>query len=168
MQARDASVAQLMEELQQLRTALSKSGEEKDSDISKKKTERDHHGKVKGGGTAKDKDKLSLSRKNSRTPPLDPSANGSPSVSTVDVGTQVEGAEQGVELQEVIGEYTARIGQIRDLHAAEIMDMENRHIAESESLKKENQRLEQECDTLKDSINKLRPIQVRPHPLQYA
>ncbi|MCJ8735508.1 hypothetical protein PDJAM_G00247820 [Pangasius djambal] len=73
---------------------------------------------------------------------------------------QVEGAELGAELEEVINEYTERIGQIRELHAAEIMDMENRHIAESESLKKENQRLEQECDMLRDGINKLRPIQV--------
>ncbi|XP_053542009.1 A-kinase anchor protein 9 isoform X11 [Ictalurus punctatus] len=167
IQVRDATIAQLMEEIQQLRTALTKSGEEKDLASSKKKTGRDHHGKVKGGSTAKDKQ--SLSRKNSTTPPLTPSANGSTSVSTVDVGTQVEGegpgAELGAELEEVIGEYTERIGQIRDLHAAEIMDMENRHIAESESLKKENQRLEQECDTLRDSINKLRPIQVvRPDP----
>ncbi|KAB5565250.1 hypothetical protein PHYPO_G00238950 [Pangasianodon hypophthalmus] len=159
IQARDASIAQLMEELQQLRTALTKS-EEKDLASSKKKTGRDHHGKVKGGSTARDKDRQSLSRKNSSTPPLAPSANGSPGVSTVDVGTQVEGAELGAELEEVIGEYTERIGQIRELHAAEIMDMENRHIAESESLKKENQRLEQECNMLRDSINKLRPIQV--------
>ncbi|XP_053496852.1 A-kinase anchor protein 9 isoform X5 [Ictalurus furcatus] len=167
IQVRDATIAQLMEEIQQLRTALTKSGEEKDLASSKKKTGRDHTGKVKGGSTAKDKQ--SLSTKNSTTPPLTPSANGSTSVSTVDVGTQVEGAgpavELGAELEEVIGEYTERIGQIRDLHAAEIMDMENRHIAESESLKKENQRLEQECDTLRDSINKLRPIQVvRPDP----
>ncbi|MCI4381391.1 hypothetical protein PGIGA_G00251020 [Pangasianodon gigas] len=159
IQARDGSIAQLMEELQQLHTALTKS-EEKDLASSKKKTGRDHHGKVKGGSTARDKDRQSLSRKNSNTPPLAPSANGSPSVSTVDVGTQVEGVELGAELEEVIGEYTERIGQIRELHAAEIMDMENRHIAESESLKKENQRLEQECNMLRDSINKLRPIQV--------
>lgn len=168
LQARDTSIAQLMEELQQLRTALTKSGEEKDLASSKKKTGRDHHGKVKGGSTAKDKDRQSLSRKNSSTPPLSPSANGSPSVSTVDIGTQVEGVELGAELEEVIGEYTERIGQIRELHAAEIMDMENRHIAESETLKKENQRLEQECDTLRDSINKLRPVQVRLHPLDYV
>lgn len=154
-----------MEEHQQLRTALTKLGEEKDSASSKKKTGRDHHGKVKGGSTAKDKDKQSLSRKNSSTPPLAPSDNGSLSVSTVNVGTQAEGMEQEAELEEVIGEYGARIRQIRELHAAEIMDMENRHIAESESLKKENQRLEQECDTLRDSINKLRPIQVRLLPL---
>lgn len=156
-----------MEELQQHRTALTKSGEEKDLASSKKKTGRDHHGKVKGGSSAKDKDKESLSRKNSTTSLLTPSADGSISVFTVDVGTQVEEAELGTELEEVIGEYTERIGQIRELHAAEIMDMENRHIAESESLKKENQRLEQECRTLRDNINKLRPIQVRLLLLNY-
>lgn len=153
-----------MEELQQLQTALTKSGEEKDLVSSKKKSGRDHHGKVKSGSTAKDKEKQSLSRKNSSVPPLVFSANGSLRMSTVDVGIQVEGVELGTELDEVIGEYTARIGQIRELHAAEIMDMENRHIAESESLKKENQRLELECDTLRDSINKVCPIQVRLHP----
>lgn len=157
-----------MEELQQLRAALTTiSGEEKDFSSSKKKTGRDHHGKVKGGSTVKDKDKQSFSRKNSSASPSFPSANGSPSMSTVDVGTQVVGEDLGAELEEVIGEYTARIEQIRELHAAEIMDMENRHIAESESLKKESQRLEQECDTLRDAINKLRPIQVRLHPLDY-
>ncbi|XP_053368918.1 A-kinase anchor protein 9 isoform X3 [Clarias gariepinus] len=164
IQARDTSIAQLMEEIQQLRTALFKSGEEKDLSSSKKKPGREHHGKVKGGNAAKDKDKQTVSRKNSSTPPLAPSANGAPNVSSVDVGIQVEGpelgAELGAELEEVISEYTERIGQIRELHAAEIMDMENRHIAESESLKKENQRLEQECDALRGSINKLRPLQV--------
>ncbi|GAA6087130.1 A-kinase anchor protein 9 isoform X1, partial [Tachysurus ichikawai] len=152
--ARDASIAHLMEELQQHRTALTKSEEEKDLGSSKKKIGRDHHGKVKGGSSAKDKDKQSLSRKNSNTSP------GSLRVSTVDMGTQVEGMELGTELEEVIGQYNERIEQIRELHAAEIMDMENRHIAESESLKKENQRLEQECHMLRDSINKLRPVQV--------
>lgn len=162
MQARDASIAHLMEELQQHRTALTKSEEEKDLGSSKKKIGRDHHGKVKGGSSAKDKDKQSLSRKNSNTSP------GSLRVSTVDMGTQVEGMELGTELEEVIGQYNERIEQIRELHAAEIMDMENRHIAESESLKKENQRLEQECHMLRDSINKLRPVQVRLHPLHYV
>ncbi|KAK2833997.1 hypothetical protein Q7C36_014698 [Tachysurus vachellii] len=152
IQARDASIAHLMEELQQHRTALTKSEEEKDLGSSKKKIGRDHHGKVKGGSSAKDKQ--SLSRKNSSTSP------GSLRVSTVDMGTQVEGVELGTELEEVIGQYTERIEQIRELHAAEIMDMENRHIAESESLKKENQRLEQECHMIRDSINKLRPVQV--------
>ncbi|XP_047675126.1 A-kinase anchor protein 9 isoform X3 [Tachysurus fulvidraco] len=152
IQARDASIAHLMEELQQHRTALTKSEEEKDLGSSKKKMGRDHHGKVKGGSSAKDKQ--SLSRKNSST------STGPLHVSTVDMGTQVEGAELGTELEEVIGQYTERIEQIRELHAAEIMDMENRHIAESESLKKENQRLEQECHMLRDSINKLRPVQV--------
>ncbi|XP_060742630.1 A-kinase anchor protein 9 isoform X2 [Tachysurus vachellii] len=152
IQARDASIAHLMEELQQHRTALTKSEEEKDLGSSKKKIGRDHHGKVKGGSSAKDKQ--SLSRKNSSTSP------GSLRVSTVDMGTQVEGVELGTELEEVIGQYTERIEQIRELHAAEIMDMENRHIAESESLKKENQRLEKECHMIRDSINKLRPVQV--------
>lgn len=156
-----------MEELQQHRTALTKSGEEKDLASSKKKTGRDHHGKLKGGSSAKDKDKDSLSRKNSTTSLLTPSADGSISVSTVDVGIQMEEVELGTDLEEVIGEYTERIGQIRELHAAEIMDMENRHIAESESLKTENQRLEQECRTLRDNINKLRPIQVRLLLLHY-
>ncbi|TTM35985.1 A-kinase anchor protein 9 [Bagarius yarrelli] len=149
----DASVVQLMEELQHHRTALNKSGEEKHS-RSHRNTGQDD-GKIMSDRAARQQDSLSPSSSS----PAAPSADRAQCISTMEVGTQVEGAELGAGLEEVIGEYTQRIGQIRELHAAEIMDMENRHITESESLKNENRRLEQECVTLREGIDQLHPLQ---------
>ncbi|KAL7858832.1 hypothetical protein AOLI_G00189340 [Acnodon oligacanthus] len=159
IQVRDVSISQLMDELQQLRTALSKSGEDtpaqQPQSHSRKKAGKHSEGKGKGSSVAKDKP--SLSRKNSNGQP-EKSANGSQAScqTRVDAGTQVEQVEVSEELEEVIGEYRERIGQMQELHAAEIMDMENRHISESDSLKRENQRLEQECSALRAAVANLR------------
>uniref|UniRef100_A0A8C8J1F5 Pericentrin/AKAP-450 centrosomal targeting domain-containing protein n=1 Tax=Oncorhynchus tshawytscha TaxID=74940 RepID=A0A8C8J1F5_ONCTS len=59
------------------------------------------------------------------------------------------------EVEEMIGEYQEKIVQMQELHAAEILDMEARHIAESEALKKDAQMLEEECRALKTVIEKL-------------
>ncbi|XP_076862757.1 A-kinase anchor protein 9 isoform X3 [Brachyhypopomus gauderio] len=155
IQLRDYSITELMDELQQLRAASSQSAQLH----SRQRTGRDHS-RGKGGGVAKDKP--SLSRKNSNTQSETStlsstfSANDFEGVSCVDVGTQVERVEQWEEVEEVIGEYTERIAQMQELHAAEIMDMENRHISESESLRRDAQRLEQECSQLRSSISSLR------------
>ncbi|NXJ91308.1 AKAP9 protein, partial [Corythaixoides concolor] len=64
------------------------------------------------------------------------------------------------EIAEVIREFTEKIDQMQELHAAEIMDMETRHISESEALKREKfvavQVLTEECNTLKEVIETLR------------
>ncbi|XP_035391455.1 A-kinase anchor protein 9 isoform X3 [Electrophorus electricus] len=162
IQVRDGSIAELMDEIQQLRAASAQPGEGALGPVlphsqSKKRAGRDHHSNSKGGSVAKDKP--SLSRKNSctqsETSALCPtsSAKGSEGVSFMDAGTQVELQE---ELEEVICKYMERIGQMQELHAAEIMDMENRHISESENLKRDNQRLEQECSALRASVHSLR------------
>ncbi|KAL6473360.1 hypothetical protein MHYP_G00169210 [Metynnis hypsauchen] len=159
IQVRDVSISQLMDELQQLRTALSKSSEDapaqQPQSHSRKKAGKYSEGKGRGSSVAKDKP--SLSRKNSSSQP-EKSANGSQAScqTRVDAGTQVEQVEVSEELEEVIGEYRERIGQMQELHAAEIMDMENRHISESDSLKRENQRLEQECSALRAAVANLR------------
>uniref|UniRef100_A0A4W5NCG0 Pericentrin/AKAP-450 centrosomal targeting domain-containing protein n=1 Tax=Hucho hucho TaxID=62062 RepID=A0A4W5NCG0_9TELE len=59
------------------------------------------------------------------------------------------------EVEEMIGEYQEKIVQMQELHAAEILDMEARHIAESEALKRGNQILEEECKALKTVIENL-------------
>uniref|UniRef100_A0A8C7H1V3 Pericentrin/AKAP-450 centrosomal targeting domain-containing protein n=1 Tax=Oncorhynchus kisutch TaxID=8019 RepID=A0A8C7H1V3_ONCKI len=59
------------------------------------------------------------------------------------------------EVEEMIGEYQEKVVQMQELHAAEILDMEARHIAESEALKKDAQVLEEECRALKTVIEKL-------------
>ncbi|XP_069715709.1 A-kinase anchor protein 9 isoform X2 [Phaenicophaeus curvirostris] len=64
------------------------------------------------------------------------------------------------EIAEIIREFNEKIEQMQELHAAEIMDMETRHISESEGLKREKfvavQVLTEECNTLKEIIETLR------------
>ncbi|NXW31239.1 AKAP9 protein, partial [Phaetusa simplex] len=64
------------------------------------------------------------------------------------------------EIAEIVREFTEKIDQMQELHAAEIMDMETRHISESEALKREKfvavQVLTDECNTLKEVIETLR------------
>ncbi|KFV15654.1 A-kinase anchor protein 9, partial [Tauraco erythrolophus] len=68
------------------------------------------------------------------------------------------------EIAEIIREFTEKIDQMQELHAAEIMDMETRHISESEALKREKfvavQVLTEECNTLKEVIETLRAKEV--------
>ncbi|NWW66168.1 AKAP9 protein, partial [Ifrita kowaldi] len=63
------------------------------------------------------------------------------------------------EIAEIVREFTEKIDQMQELHAAEIMDMETRHISESEALKTEKfvavQVLTEECNTLKEVIETL-------------
>ncbi|NXI88355.1 AKAP9 protein, partial [Rhipidura dahli] len=63
------------------------------------------------------------------------------------------------EISEIVREFTEKIDQMQELHAAEIMDMETRHISESEALKREKlvavQVLTEECNTLKEVIETL-------------
>ncbi|XP_054847856.1 A-kinase anchor protein 9 isoform X2 [Eublepharis macularius] len=64
------------------------------------------------------------------------------------------------EVTEIIREFSEKIDQMQELHAAEIMDMETRHISESEALKREQfllvQELTEECNSLKAVIEALR------------
>nr|XP_034985615.1 A-kinase anchor protein 9 isoform X9 [Zootoca vivipara] len=64
------------------------------------------------------------------------------------------------EVAEIIKEFSSKIDKMQELHAAEIMDMETRHISESDALKREQfivvQELTEECNTLKDVIEALR------------
>ncbi|XP_054241103.1 A-kinase anchor protein 9-like [Indicator indicator] len=63
------------------------------------------------------------------------------------------------EMAEIVREFTDKIDQMQELHAAEIMDMETRHISEAEALKREKfvavQVLTEECKTLKEVIETL-------------
>ncbi|NWH62224.1 AKAP9 protein, partial [Geococcyx californianus] len=64
------------------------------------------------------------------------------------------------EITEIIREFNEKIEKMQELHAAEIMDMETRHISESEALKREKfvavQVLTEECNTLKEVVETLR------------
>ncbi|KAI4570241.1 hypothetical protein MJT46_005758 [Ovis ammon polii x Ovis aries] len=64
------------------------------------------------------------------------------------------------EVTEIINQFTEKIEQMQELHAAEILDMESRHISEAETLKRDHyvaiQLLTEECSTLKAVIQCLR------------
>ncbi|KAM7373294.1 hypothetical protein PAMP_008158 [Pampus punctatissimus] len=132
-------------------------------------------GKQPTGKGSSAKDKPSLSRKNSAT--SSQSSNKSHStrlnssseqqhVSVTDSFTQTEALQMSdskspsaankEEMEEVIGEFQEKIVQMQELHAAEILDMEARHISESDALRRDTQALEDECKALKAVIDKLR------------
>ncbi|XP_044148882.1 A-kinase anchor protein 9 isoform X4 [Bufo gargarizans] len=64
------------------------------------------------------------------------------------------------EVAEIMERYTDKIGQMQDLHAAEILDMEARHISEADTLRREQyavvQALTNECEALKAVIEALK------------
>uniref|UniRef100_A0A8C8J3T1 Pericentrin/AKAP-450 centrosomal targeting domain-containing protein n=1 Tax=Oncorhynchus tshawytscha TaxID=74940 RepID=A0A8C8J3T1_ONCTS len=130
----------------------------------------DHRHGAKGKMAATAKDKPSLSRKisaaeNQTSSDKSFGLNVSQRLPRTDAGTQTETFSSQTsdqprsvseeEVEEMIGEYQEKIVQMQELHAAEILDMEARHIAESEALKKDAQMLEEECRALKTVIEKL-------------
>ncbi|XP_048848489.1 A-kinase anchor protein 9 isoform X2 [Brienomyrus brachyistius] len=161
LQLRDASLAKLQQELQQVGAALARTQE----DPSSQKEEKGGKLKAVEETQASSPEELpSPVRKNSMCQTDRPSISSGGSQTErlvfMDAGAQadlaVPGPDASEEIAEVIGEYDERIGQMQELHAAEIMDMEARHISESEALKGEAQLLQQECQTLKIVIEKLR------------
>ncbi|XP_008820755.1 A-kinase anchor protein 9 isoform X3 [Nannospalax galili] len=64
------------------------------------------------------------------------------------------------EVTDIISQFTEKMEQMQELHAAEILDMESRHISETETLKGEHyvaiQLLTEECGTLKAVIQCLK------------
>ncbi|XP_043993561.1 A-kinase anchor protein 9 isoform X3 [Gambusia affinis] len=124
------------------------------------------------GGSAKEKP--SLSRKNSaphKTPSLQPNSSSDQHRDAMtDSFTQTEPLQMSnlsqsaakEQIEEVIGEFQEKIVQMQELHAAEILDMEARHISESENLRRETQALEDECKGLKAVIDKLCSTEAPP------
>ncbi|KAM4685842.1 LOW QUALITY PROTEIN: A-kinase anchor protein 9-like [Amazona ochrocephala] len=81
-------------------------------------------------------------------------------VKNAEIQNDLQSGCSSEEIAEIIREFTDKIDQMQELHAAEIMDMETRHITESEALKREKfvavQVLTEECNTLKEIIESLR------------
>ncbi|KAM7174738.1 A-kinase anchor protein 9 isoform 1-T1 [Macrochelys suwanniensis] len=97
-------------------------------------------------------------------------------VKNAEIQNDLQNEYSSEEVAEVIREFTEKIDQMQELHAAEIMDMETRHISESEALKREQfvavQVLSEECNALKEVIETLRakeaiPISGLPHTASY-
>ncbi|NXN82754.1 AKAP9 protein, partial [Bombycilla garrulus] len=80
-------------------------------------------------------------------------------VKNAEIQIDLQNACSSEEIAEIVREFTEKIDQMQELHAAEIMDMETRHISESEALKREKivavQVLTEECNTLKEVIKTL-------------
>lgn len=94
------------------------------------------------------------------------SSSQTPQVLVRNVGIQVDLQSEcsSEEVTEIINQFTEKIEQMQELHAAEILDMESRHISETETLKREHyvavQLLTEECGTLKAVIQCLRSKEV--------
>ncbi|XP_017447935.1 A-kinase anchor protein 9 isoform X3 [Rattus norvegicus] len=90
------------------------------------------------------------------------SSNQTPQILVRHAGVQIDlqSERSQEELRDTINQFTEKMERIQELHAAEILDMESRHILETESLKKEHsvaiQLLTKECETLKDMTQYLR------------
>ncbi|XP_055468796.1 A-kinase anchor protein 9 isoform X1 [Psammomys obesus] len=72
------------------------------------------------------------------------------------------------EVTETLNQFTEKIEQMQELHAAEILDIESRHILETETLKREHfvalQLLTEECDTLKEMTRCLKSREQSSNP----
>ncbi|XP_033276411.1 A-kinase anchor protein 9 isoform X12 [Orcinus orca] len=90
------------------------------------------------------------------------SSNQTPQILVRNAGIQIDLRSEcsSEEVIEVINRFTEKIEQMQELHAAEILDMESRHISETETLKRDHyvaiQLLTEECGTLKSVIQCLR------------
>lgn len=94
------------------------------------------------------------------------SSNQTPQVRVRNTGIQIDLQSEcsSEEVTEIITQFTEKIEQMQELHAAEILDMESRHISETETLKREHyvaiQLLTEECGTLKAMIQCLKAKEV--------
>ncbi|XP_058689669.1 A-kinase anchor protein 9 isoform X6 [Poecile atricapillus] len=81
-------------------------------------------------------------------------------IKNAEIQTDLQNGCSSEEIAEIVREFTEKIDQMQELHAAEIMDMETRHISESEALKREKfvavQVLTEECNALKEVIETLK------------
>ncbi|XP_068567205.1 A-kinase anchor protein 9 isoform X2 [Cebidichthys violaceus] len=182
LHVRELSISKLKGELQEVRTALMKTADSGPpspspspqplSSASSSSTTQPKRkgGKQPTGKGSSAKDKPSVSRKNSTTSSQSSNKSRSSEQQRVavthsftqteplrisDLDPESESANKD-EIEEVIGEFQEKIVQMQELHAAEILDMEARHISESESLRRDTQALEDECKALKAVIDKLR------------
>nr|XP_033787068.1 A-kinase anchor protein 9 isoform X8 [Geotrypetes seraphini] len=167
---KEASIAQLQEDLHRVKETLIQA----DQKMIKSATQEKQLAKLGGKTTvdefdcAASKEKAHLLRQNSSSQ-TDKAMNVCTSNQTSQI--DVKDAEiqndlpffpnvcSSEEIAEVISQYTEKIEQMQELHAAEIMDMEARHITEAETLKREQfdavQALTEECDALKAVIESL-------------
>ncbi|XP_068091549.1 A-kinase anchor protein 9 isoform X3 [Hyperolius riggenbachi] len=168
---KEASLAHLDEDLQEVRKCLS-SAEEKLAYYMKREIQEEEMQNttvVDFPETSRSPEWSSLDRtsSSSQTDKVHSvnNSNQTPQVPKKHIGVQneLEAAQMSStqeEVAELMDRYTDKIGQMQELHAAEILDMEARHISEADSLRREQytivQALNDECNALKAVIAALK------------
>ncbi|KAJ8273386.1 hypothetical protein GJAV_G00101030 [Gymnothorax javanicus] len=155
LEVKDQSIAKLQMELAQIKEALRKSEEDLKKEAGKYLTgKRGRSAKMRETATKEGHaSQMDCTAGIDRTPQTPNTTYADAEVQTSSV--QHDSNLESEEMAEVISEYTEKIGQMQDLHAAEIMDMEARHICESEGFKKEKEALQEECRALRAVIKDL-------------
>ncbi|XP_029784657.1 A-kinase anchor protein 9 isoform X2 [Suricata suricatta] len=159
---KETSVASLQKDLSQVRNQLTEAEEKLSYFLEKEvKTEVQENRKVYVVKPLPTKVGKSLASQTEETLKVNNSIQ-TPQILVRNVGIQIDLQSEcsSEEVTEIISQFTEKIEQMQELHAAEILDMESRHISETETLKREHyvavQLLTEECGTLKAVIQCLK------------
>ncbi|XP_032258087.1 A-kinase anchor protein 9 isoform X5 [Phoca vitulina] len=159
---KETNMASLQKDLSQVRNQLTEAKEKLSSFLEKEdKTEVQENRKVCILEPLPTKVGKSLASQTEGTLKVN-SSSQTPQVFVRNAGIQIDLQSEcsSEEVTEIISQFTEKIEQMQELHAAEILDMESRHISETETLKREHyvavQLLTEECGTLKAVIQCLR------------
>ncbi|VFV40159.1 a kinase anchor protein isoform [Lynx pardinus] len=159
---KETSMASLQKDLSQVRNQLIEAEEKLSYFLEKEdKTELQENRKVCILEALPNKVGKSLASQTEGTLKVN-SSSQTPQILVRNAGIQVDLQSEcsSEEVTEIISHFTDKIEQMQELHAAEILDMESRHISETETLKREHyvavQLLTEECGTLKAVIQCLK------------
>ncbi|XP_030163793.1 A-kinase anchor protein 9 isoform X3 [Lynx canadensis] len=159
---KETSMASLQKDLSQVRNQLIEAEEKLSYFLEKEdKTELQENRKVCILEALPNKVGKSLASQTEGTLKVN-SSSQTPQILVRNAGIQVDLQSEcsSEEVTEIISQFTDKIEQMQELHAAEILDMESRHISETETLKREHyvavQLLTEECGTLKAVIQCLK------------
>ncbi|XP_073754903.1 A-kinase anchor protein 9 isoform X10 [Callorhinus ursinus] len=158
---KETNMASLQKDLSQVRNQLTEAKEKLSSLEKEDKTEVQENRKVCILEPLPSKVGKSLASQTEGTLKVN-SSSQTPQVFVRNAGIQIDLQSEcsSEEVTEIISQFTEKIEQMQELHAAEILDMESRHISETETLKREHyvavQLLTEECGTLKAVIQCLR------------
>ncbi|XP_060638257.2 A-kinase anchor protein 9 isoform X2 [Anolis sagrei] len=161
---RESSLLHLQEELEQTKNKLAQAEEKIEDQMRKQKNFEKSEGiRTRTNASCQTEKMLHIHSCNQTSEPL---------VKNEGIQIDLQNGCSSEEVAEIIREFSEKIDQMQELHAAEIMDMETRHISESETLKREQyivvQELTEECNTLKDVIEALRNKEGIPGVTQSA
>ncbi|NXL99764.1 AKAP9 protein, partial [Tyrannus savana] len=170
---KEASLIHLQEDLCKVKENLVQAEERlasylrKDKEIAKTESKKDAEMSCDLSTNESSLIRKSSSSQTDKTIEVNSSMQTSPvSVKNAEIQIDLQNECSSEEIAEIVREFTEKIDQMQELHAAEIMDMETRHISESEALKREKfvavQVLTEECNTLKEVIETLRAKEVIP------